>query len=91
MEKDQYILFYSINKRNEFTSFLPLDLKDDKDKTLFDFLSDPKRDNFSNDDVFKLPIEKKRYDYLNELEVKNFPNQDPSDFFKKHHLEEWVL
>ena len=92
MEKEnQYILFYSLNNQDKFTSFLPLDLKDMKDKSLFEFLTDTSNDNFSNDKVFKLPLERKNYDHLVELQVENFSNQIPSDFFRKNDLEEWVL
>jgi hypothetical protein len=92
MEKEnQYILFYSLNNQDKFTSFLPLDLKDMKDKNLLDFLTDTSNDNFSNDKVFKLPLERKNYDYLVELQVENFSDQIPSDFFRKNDLEEWVL
>jgi len=92
MEKEnQYILFYSLNNNDKFTSFLPLDLNDSKDKNLFDFLTDKSNDNFSNDKVFKLPLERKNYNHLVELQIENFSDQIPSDFFRKHDLEEWVL
>jgi hypothetical protein len=92
MEKEnQYILFYSLNNNDKFTSFLPLDLNDSKDKNLLDFLSDKSNDNLSNDQVFQLPLEQKNYDYLIKLQIENFSDQVPSDFFRKHDLEEWVL
>jgi hypothetical protein len=92
MEKEnQYILFYSLNNSDKFTSFLPLDLKDSKDKNLFDFLTDKSNDNLSNDQVFQLPLEQKNYDYLIKLQIENFSDQVPSDFFRKHDLEEWAL
>lgn len=94
MEKTQenrHILFYTANKNQNFTSFLPLDLKDEKDKSFFEFLSDPNNGNFSNEVIFKLPLEQKDYEYLLNLQVENFNSILISDFFKKHNLEEWIL
>jgi hypothetical protein len=93
MEKTQesrHILFYSLQS-DKFTSFLPLDLEDEKDKNLFDFLSDPSNSNFKDQKVIQLPLEKDIYQYLLDLEVVNFETISVFDFFKKHNLEEWVL
>lgn len=94
MEKTQesrHILFYSLNNDNKFTAFLPLDLEDEKDKNLLDFISDPSNQNFTNQKTIKLPLDKNIYQYLSDLEVPNFETVDVFDFFKKHSLEEWVL
>lgn len=93
MEKTQesrHILFYSLSN-DKFTSFLPLDLQDEKDKSLLDFLSDPNNSNFQNQKVFKLPLEKDIYQYLLDLNIPNVDTVDVFDFFKKHKLEEWSL
>lgn len=91
LEKNQYILIYSVDSNNHFTSFLPFNLSDEKDKNLFDFLLDPSNSNNQNNKFIKLPINQDYYQYLFELKVSNFESVDVSNFFQQHNLEEWIL
>lgn len=90
LEKNQYILVYSIDSNDCFTSFLPFNLSDEKDKKFFDYLMNSNNQN-NNYNFIKLPIDEKNYNYLFELKVANFESITVSKFFKQYNLEEWVL
>jgi hypothetical protein len=91
MENNKYILVYSLNDDNNFTVFLPSNLEDEKEKDLFDFITDPKSNSIKHSSVVKLPITFEVYKYLIDLKVNNFENITKDLFFKEHRLEEWVL
>lgn len=91
MEKNNYILLYSLDENNNLTSFLPLNLLEEKDKELFDYLSNPKTESSLSLNKKQIPILENVFKYLLELKDININQQEVNIFFKNHKLEEWVL
>jgi len=93
--ENQYILLYSTNKnednkRETFSSFLPLDLLQEDDKNLFDFLLDPTTESSISGNRKQIPISKEQFEDLIKLDF-TINNITVNDLFTNNKLEEWVL
>jgi hypothetical protein len=93
--ENQYILLYSTNKnednkRETFNSFLPLDLLQEDDKNLFDFLLDPTTESSLSSNRKQIPISKEQFKDLIKLDF-TINNITVNDLFINNKLEEWVL
>jgi len=93
--ENQYILLYSTNKnednkRETFNSFLPLDLLQEDDKNLFDFLLDPTTESSLSGNRKQIPISKEQFKDLIKLDF-TINNITVNDLFINNKLEEWVL
>ena len=91
MEKNNYILLYWVDENNNLTSFLPLNLLEEKDKGLFDYLSDKETQSSLSINKRQIPLLENVFKYLSELKDINFDQQKVDIFFKNNKLEEWVL
>jgi hypothetical protein len=83
----KFILYYSLNDKDTFNIFLPINLESEEDKNLFDHLESQDTDKNN----VKLPLTEENFNYLSELKVANFETIKGSSFFKEYKLEEWVL
>jgi len=93
--ENQYILLYSTNKNEDnkkeiFNSFLPLDLLQEDDKSLLDFLIDPKTESSLSNNRKQIPISKEQFEDLIKLDF-TINNITVNDLFKNNKLEEWIL
>jgi hypothetical protein len=93
--ENQYILLYSTNKnednkRETFNSFLPLDLLQEDDKNLFDFLLDPTTESSLSSNRKQIPISKEQFKDLIKLDF-TINNITVNDLFINNKLEEWIL
>jgi len=93
--ENQYILLYSTdknedNKREVFSSFLPLDLLQEDDKNLLDFLLDPTTESSLSSNRKQIPISKEQFENLIKLDF-TINNITVNDLFINNKLEEWVL
>ena len=93
--ENQYILLYSTNKnednkREVFNSFLPLDLLQEDDKNLFDFLLDPTTESSLSGNRKQIPISKEQFEDLIHLDF-TINNITVNDLFINNKLEEWIL
>jgi hypothetical protein len=93
--ENQYILLYSTNKnednkRETFSSFLPLDLLQEDDKNLLDFLLDSNTESSLSSNRKQIPISKEQFKDLIKLDF-TINNITVNDLFINNKLEEWVL
>lgn len=94
--ENQYILLYSTTNKNEdskkeiFNSFLPLDLLQEDDKNLLDFLLDSKTESSLSNNRKQIPISKEQFEDLIKLDF-SINNITVNDLFRYVKLEEWIL
>ena len=93
--ENQYILLYSTdknedNKREVFSSFLPLDLLQEDDKNLLDFLLESNTQSSLSSNRKQIPISKEQFENLIKLDF-TINNITVNDLFINNKLEEWVL